>query len=121
MRRAWLVEQGLGAIDDGRFAYRKDMLAVLQRRELARVAADIAKESGLGFAAVGTGSRVEGVVRRRLDLASGRFALIEGAHEFALVPWRPVLARALARQVSGRVGRDGRISWILVRERGLEL
>jgi Protein of unknown function (DUF3363) len=66
------------------------------------------------------GARVEGLVRRRIDLASGRFALIETGREFTLVPWRPVLERAMGRQVEGRV-RSGGISWTIGRQRGLEV
>ena len=121
LRRAWLIEQGLGAIEGEQFVCRPDMLAVLQRRELLRVAAGISEETGLEFVPAQPGSRVEGLVRRRLDLASGRFAMIENAHEFALVPWRPVLARAVDRRVSGLVRRDGGVSWTLGRERGLEV
>jgi type IV secretory pathway VirD2 relaxase len=121
LRRAWLIEQGLAAMDDERFVCRPDMLAVLQRRELLRVAAGISEETGLEFVPAKPGSRVEGLVSRRLDLASGRFGVVENGREFALVPWRPVLARAIDRRVSGLVRRDGAISWTLGRERGLEV
>ena len=120
-RRAWLIEQGLASSNGEKIFYRPDMLAVLQRRELLRTAAAIARETGLVFVPAEPGSRVEGVVRRRVDLASGRFALIENAHEFSLVPWRVVLERAIDRNISGIVRRDGAISWTLGRERGLEI
>ena len=64
------------------------------------------------------GERVSGIYRRRVDLASGRFALIEDERQFALVPWRPIVERQLGREVSG-VLRGGSISWNLRRERGL--
>lgn len=38
------------------------------------------------FAEPGEGAPIERMVSRRLDLASGRYAVIESAHEFALVP-----------------------------------
>jgi type IV secretory pathway VirD2 relaxase len=120
LRRSWLIEQGIASVDGEVVTYRADMLAVLQRRELLRAAAAIAGETGLEFVPAKAGSRVEGVVRRRLDLASGRFALIENSREFALVPWRPVLERALGRQVSGTV-REGGISWAIGRGRGLDV
>lgn len=50
-------------------------------------------------------------------LASGRFALIENAREFTLVPWRPVLERELGREVTG-VMRGRTVSWSLGRRRG---
>ncbi|WP_291694434.1 DUF3363 domain-containing protein [Bradyrhizobium sp.] len=42
-----------------------------------------------------------------LTLNSGRFALIEPSHDFALVPWRPVLERARGHMVTGSVGGEG--------------
>jgi hypothetical protein len=62
------------------------------------------------------GERVAGVYRRRIDLASGRFALIEKSREFTLVPWRPVLERNLGKPVDGIV-RGDTISWTLGRKR----
>lgn len=120
-RRAWLVEQGLARIEGDRLAPGPGMLAVLERRELRRVSQSISAASGLDFAPAAPGSRVEGIVRRRLELASGRFALVEDGHQFALVPWRPVLARTLGRRVAGVVRRDGAISWSIGRARGPEL
>ncbi len=93
------------------------MLPLLQRRELARVASQLSGELGLNYAEVGPGERIEGVYRRRLDLASGRFALIEKPREFTLVPWRPVLERNLGKPVAG-IARGDRISWTLGRQRG---
>ncbi|MGN6058135.1 MAG: DUF3363 domain-containing protein, partial [Sphingomicrobium sp.] len=121
LRRTWLIEQGFGSIEDGAVRWRADMIAVLERRELARTAAAIARETGLGFAPAEQGARVEGIVRRRLDLASGCFAMIDNGRDFSLVPWRPVLERALGRQVSGMVRAGGAISWTIGRERGIQI
>jgi type IV secretory pathway VirD2 relaxase len=121
LRRAWLLDQGLASLDGERLAYRPDLIAMLERRELRRVAAAIARETGLDFLPAHDGTRVEGVVRRRVDLASGRFAMIDNGREFALVPWKPVLERAIGRQVSGVARSRGGISWSFVRARGPQL
>lgn len=92
------------------------MLGMLRRRELARVAGQISGELGLDCAEVRTGERVEGVYRQSLDLASGRYAVIEKSREFTLVPWRPVLERSLGKQVSG-IAHGETISWALGRRR----
>ncbi len=94
-----------------------DLLAVLRRRELARVATQLSGELGLAYAEPRQGERVEGIYRRRIDLASGRFALIEKSREFTLVPWRPVLERNLGKPVEG-LARGDTISWTLGRRRG---
>lgn len=121
VRRMWLVEQELASEEIGRFRIHPDATTILQRRELMRVAGEISRESGLGFAEAGEGTRIEGLLRRRLDLACGRFAMIENGRDFSLLPWRPVHARAIGRQVSGVVRRDGGVGWTIGPERGLDL
>jgi len=116
-RRLWLIEQGLASESDGRTTYVPDLIASLRRRELLRVAGQLSDELGLRFAELGPGQRIEGVVRRRVDLKSGAFALIERSRDFTLVPWRPALERELGQSVSG-LARDGGISWELGRGRG---
>ncbi|MFI5024475.1 MAG: relaxase/mobilization nuclease RlxS [Alphaproteobacteria bacterium] len=116
-RRQWLIEQELARQEEDRTVYRANMLGLLRRRELARVAAQLSGELGLRYTETGPGERIEGIYRRRLDLASGRFAVIEKSREFTLVPWRPVLERNLGKQVSG-IARGNTISWTLGRQRG---
>ena len=118
-RRAWLLQQGLAASEEGEFVMAAGAVAALCRRELVRVGAGLAAETGKAFVHTADGARVEGLVARRLDLASGRFAVIEGGREFALVPWRPVLGRAMGKPVSGIV-REGGASWTIGRGRGIE-
>lgn len=119
-RRQWLLEQGLAREQDGRLVYARNLLQVLERRELAEVGARITGETGLRFAETKTGGRLTGTYRRTLKLNSGRFALVEGAQEFSLVPWRPVLERTKGQSVTGIVGGEG-ISWSIGLKRGLGL
>jgi type IV secretory pathway VirD2 relaxase len=116
-RRQWLMGQGLARKEEDRVVYRRDLLQILRRRELARVGAQLSKELGLSYTEARPGERIEGVYRRRVDLASGRFALVEKSREFILVPWRSVLERNLGKMVSG-IGRGDDISWTLGRGRG---
>ena len=69
------------------------------------------------FAEPEPGERISGIVRSRVNLNSGSFAIVENSREFTLVPWRPVLERQLGREVSGRVRSSGSISWTFGRER----
>jgi type IV secretory pathway VirD2 relaxase len=114
-RRQWLMEQGFADGVGEHTIYRPDMLAALARRELAKAGHEIARDSGLAY--VEAGKKIEGVYRRAVDLASGRFAMIEKSREFTLVPWRPVLERQLGKTVSG-IGRGDTISWSVGRQRG---
>lgn len=115
-RRQWLIEQDLAREEQDRVIYRANMLSTLRRRELTRVAGQLSGELGLDYVETKSGERIEGIYRRSLDLASGRFAIIEKSREFTLVPWRPVLERSPGKQVSGFV-RGETISWTLGRQR----
>jgi hypothetical protein len=116
-RRAHLIEEGLAEERGGRTRYRRNLLLTLRQRELQEAAARIAKETGLSYREAGEGEHVEGIYRRPLRLASGKFALIERSRAFMLVPWRQVLERNRGKQVSGLV-RGQSISWELTRARG---
>ncbi|MBL8699447.1 MAG: DUF3363 domain-containing protein [Alphaproteobacteria bacterium] len=105
-RQQWLVEQGLAERREDGVVYRRNLLAVLRRRELSRSAAALSSELGLDFAEAGAGRRIEGSYRRRVDLVSGRFAVIAGQREFTLVPWRPELERHRDRAIGGRMVGD---------------
>ena len=115
-RRQWLIAEGLAQEEQGRVVIRANLLAALRRRELSRVAGQLSDELGLGYAEAKPGERIEGIYRRPVELASGRYALIEKSREFTLVPWRPVLDRHLDRQVSGLMRGDG-INWTIGRQR----
>ncbi|WP_028349836.1 relaxase/mobilization nuclease RlxS [Bradyrhizobium murdochi] len=117
-RRQWLIEQGLAREQDGQVRYARDLLRTLEARELRQTAAEIAARTGLEHRDVKAGDNLTGVYRRMLTLNSGRFALIERSHDFALVPWRPVLERARGQTVTGSVGGEG-ISWSIGIKRGI--
>lgn len=116
-RRQWLIAQELAREEQDRIVYRANMLAVLRQRELIRVAGQLSEELGLPYAEARSGDRVEGTLRRSVQLASGKYALVEKSREFTLVPWRPVLERHLGKQVTGVMRGEG-ISWTVGRQRG---
>ena len=115
-RQQWLIEQGLvQRTDNGMVAFDRDLVDQLRRREVARAAGQLSKELGLQFAETERGRLIEGTYKRAIDLASGRYALIERSLEFSLVPWRPVLEKQLERYVSGHAIGDS-ISWTIGRQ-----
>lgn len=116
LRQRWLVDQDLADEEQGRVVYRANLLTRLRQRELNRVAGTLSDELGLSYVETKSGDRVEGVYRRPVDLASGRYALVEKSREFTLVPWRPVLERHLDQSVSGVMKGDG-INWSIGRGR----
>jgi type IV secretory pathway VirD2 relaxase len=115
-RRQWLIEQGLAEQQNDQVIYRAGLLTRLQRRDLIATAEGIARETGLVFWEARPGQRVEGVYRRPVELASGRFAVIERSRDFTLVPWKPALEGQEGRSVSG-VLREAGVSWTIGRGR----
>ena len=119
LRRQWLVEQQLAEGEEGVTRYRRNMLQLLQRRELDRVIAGIEQDTGLAHRPPYGDAPIEGVYRRAVQVGDKRYALIEHTQEFSLVPWRPVLERAVGKSVTGIMRGEG-ISWTIgTRARGL--
>lgn len=116
LRRRWLLAQGLGQEADGHFTIKPGAQVVLRQRELSAAAAQLSGDLGLSYIPAAEGEPVQGILRRRVDLASGRFALVENGRDFTLVPWRPVLERHMGKEVFGIARQDG-ISWSIGRAR----
>jgi hypothetical protein len=115
-RRLWLVNEQLADELDGKTTFRPDLIDTLRRRELIRVAGQLSEELGLRFAEARSGERIEGRLVGPVALLSGRHALIERAHDFTLVPWRPVLERQLGKQVAAII-RGNDVSWSFGKQR----
>ena len=96
------------------------MLATLARREVSETGKKLARQHGLHFRMAKSSERISGTYRQSVQLVSGKYALVERSREFTLVPWRPVIDKALGRQVSGLV-RGGGISWDFGRKRGASI
>jgi hypothetical protein len=116
----FLAEQGLAERRDQRAFVAPNLLKTLRDRELAGIAAQLARETGMAHRPVTDGTRVSGIYRRSVTLVSGRFAMLADGLGFSLVPWRPVIERQLGRTISAVV-RGETISWQLGRQRGLSL
>jgi hypothetical protein len=121
-RRQWLVDQSLAtASDGGTFRPAPNMLAQLRQRELTQAITQLARELNLEYFQVSDGDRVSGTYRQPVNLASGRYAIIQKAQEFTLVPWQPQLERHRDKPISGTVS-GNTISWDWHgRRRGLEI
>ncbi|WP_415217182.1 DUF3363 domain-containing protein [Rhodopseudomonas sp.] len=120
-RREHHIDRGDAARQpSGGIAYRRNMLAALREREVARVGGELAASKNLPFRPAADGETIAGKFTGTVQLLSGKFALVEQSHEFTMVPWRPVIDRQLGREVSGVV-QGGSVSWQLGRQRGLGL
>ena len=119
-RRAYLLQQGFAVDKNSKIILQRNLLQTLERRELNSQAAKISDQTGKSYQAMRKGQKISGTYSRQLNLTSGKFALIEKSKEFTLVPWRPVLDRALGKTVSGTVTGSG-ISWDITRQRGVSI
>ena len=120
-RAEHLVSGGLATRRAGRIILARDILNSLRSRELAEVSEAISKRTGLPHRQSADGEAVSGIYRERLQLASGRFAMIDDGLGFELVPWRPQLDRHLGQHVSGNMKNGGGIEWSLGRSRGISI
>ncbi|MDZ7584006.1 MAG: relaxase/mobilization nuclease and DUF3363 domain-containing protein [Thiobacillus sp.] len=116
-RRDFLVEQGLAKRRGSRVVLARNLLATLRDRELAEVGKVIQHQTGLLHRPLREGERANGIYRRSVQLASGRFAMLDDGMGFSLVPWRPVVEQRLGQQVSAIV-RGSSVTWELGRQRG---
>lgn len=114
-----LVDMGLAQRQGQRVNFSRDLISTLRARELDAQSAKLATQTGLMRYRHHEGDAVEGTYRQRLNLASGRFAMIDDGLGFSLVPWTPQLDRQLGRSVSGMVRSGGGIDWTIGRNRGL--
>ena len=118
--REALIRQGHATRGvDGAWRAKPDLLATLERREISRRGEAMANDRGLPFRMPEPGENVRGKLVDSVQLASGKFAVIEGRMDFALVPWRPVMERYRGQEIAGTVEMGGNISWRLGRSRGL--
>jgi len=119
-RRDALLRQGHATRGvDGAWRAKPDLLAALERQEISRRGEARAKERNVPFRMPEPGEAVRGKLVDSLQLASGKFAVIEGHMDFALVPWRPVMERYRGQEITGTMEMGGNISWQLGRSRGL--
>lgn len=103
-RGDWLVDQGLARRGAGGVIPIPNLIATLATRELEAMAARLEAETGLVHRPGRPSS--DAVYRRRADLASGRFALVDDGVGFSLVPWRRAMERRLGQAI-GELARPG--------------
>ena len=118
-RAEHLATEGLASRSAGRIIMARDLLNTLRSRELADATAAITARTGMPHRPSAEGETLSGTYRQRLQLASGRFAVIDDGLGFELVPWRPHLDKHLGQHVTGAIKAGGGIDWALGRSRGI--
>jgi type IV secretory pathway VirD2 relaxase len=120
-RAEHLIGQGLAERQSAGVSFNRNLIETLRRHELDALSGRLAAETGQTAAKARAGEYVAGTYRRRFDLASGRFAMLDDGLGFQLVPWSPSLEQHLGRHVSGVARGDGGIDWGFGRKRGIGL
>lgn len=120
-RLEYLESEGLAQRRGDRFVLSRNLLGTLRERDLAEAGASLSREHNLPYHQGRPNGDVYGVYRGRVQLASGRFAMIDDGLGFSLVPWSKQLDRHLGQHVSGKARSGGGIEWTLGRSRGIEI
>ncbi|MGU5540916.1 relaxase/mobilization nuclease and DUF3363 domain-containing protein [Aeromonas hydrophila] len=119
-RSNFLIEQGLVERRGQRLIVAHNLLATLRGREVGAAGERIAAETGLAHRPVAEGERVSGIYRRSIQLASGRFAILDDGIGFSLVPWKPVIEQRLGQTMTAVI-RGNNASWVLEQQRGISM
>jgi hypothetical protein len=118
-RRQWLISQGLGQLDgQGLFQPKPKLFETLRRREYEQATQALSKELGLPHNAPMEGEQISGTYIKPATLASGKYAIIQKAQEFTLVPWRPDMEPMRGKAITGTASAQG-IQWEWGPRRGL--
>ncbi len=119
-RLDFLAEQGLAERRGQRVVLARNLLATLRDRELATVGKSLQGQAGQTYRPLQDGQQVSGIYRQSLQLASGRFAMLDVGMGFSLVPWRPMIEQRHGQQLSAVV-RGSSVTWNVGRQRGLSV
>jgi type IV secretory pathway VirD2 relaxase len=120
-RLEYLESEGLAQRRGDSFVLSRNLLGTLRERDLGDAGASLSREHGLPHRQSRSSGEVSGVYRQRIQLASGRFAMIDDGLGFSLVPWSKQLDRHLGQYVSGQPRSAGGIEWTLGRSRSIEI
>ncbi|MFE8874054.1 relaxase/mobilization nuclease domain-containing protein [Acetobacter persici] len=106
-----LERDGLAHREGERVSFERGLLNTLRDREVRVVGERLGLQEGKTFDVVAPGDNVAGVYRKRLALASGRYAMIDNGLGFQLVPWTPSLEKLIGKAVSGVAKNNASVAW----------
>ena len=111
MRRQWLIDNTLAnETVQGQFQPSPNLLQQLRQRDLRQACVALSKELGLNHVEPLEGQQITGKFTRTAELASGKYAVIQKAKEFVLVPWQREFERFKGKPIIGTVNGQS-ISW----------
>jgi hypothetical protein len=115
-RRQFLIKEGF--LSSPAEPVTERTLAQLTQKDLAGAGAELSAKLGKSYAPMPQSGRITGTLTQSINRPSGRFAVVERAKDFTLVPWRDVLERAQGKSVSGLI-RGNTVSWRFGKTRGI--
>ena len=128
VRAAWEARKralvDMGYAEDrgyGQFRAPSDLIAQLERADVNRIGRALAAERGLSWQPSAPGEYVSGKLVGSIQIASGRFAMIDNGLGFQLVPWSDPLEKRLGQHISGVAMSGGGVDWLFGRSRDLGL
>jgi type IV secretory pathway VirD2 relaxase len=119
-RTDFLVEQGLVQRRGGVLALKRNLLQTLRDREVALTGKALESEVGKAYRALQDGDRASGVYCRAIQLASGRFAMLDDGIGFHLVPWKPEIEPRLGQHLTATICGKG-ASWTFGKQQKLSV
>ncbi len=114
----FLVGEGLAERRGQRVVLARNLLATLRDRELVMVGQQLQQETGKTWRPLRDSETCSCFYRRDVQLASGRFAVLDDRTEIFLVPWRASMSRFIRQQVSVEV-HGATMNWKLMRGPGV--
>lgn len=116
----FLATQGLAEWRDQRAVLGNNLLATLRDRDLTAAGKALEQQAGRTYRPIQDGKQASGVYRGSLQLASGRFAVLDDGMSFCLVPWRPVVEQRIGQKMSAIV-RGSSASWQFGKQNGISI
>ncbi len=114
-----LEQMNLATRDGDTWRPARGLIDTLRQRELDQVVAALKASTGRPVSLPGEGAPVAGTYQRRLDLASGRFAVLDDGMGFQLVPWSPKIERHLGHAIVGQMRSRSAVTWDLGRSKSI--
>jgi type IV secretory pathway VirD2 relaxase len=119
-RQSFLISEGLAIANRQRVVLARNLLTTLRERDVTAAGESLAGSNGKRFHRLQEGDNAHGIYRQSIQLASGKFALIENEKSFSLAPWKPMVESRLGQPLSVTI-RGSSANWRLNVQKDLSI
>jgi hypothetical protein len=116
----YLASHGLAQWRGQRAVLASNLLHTLRHRDLAAAAKVLEEQTGHTYHAMHDGMRATGICRGSVQLASGKFTVLDDGRSFSLVPWQPVVEQRIGKRMTAVV-HGPFASWQFGKQNGIYL